>query len=326
MSVPSPSLAVVVLALAGASAGCAPLDAPWDGDQRTGALTAGILDAGDAAVVAIMFADHAACTGVLVATRVVLTAAHCLVVHSAMPRVLFGSDAANPQAVIDVDADGIFVHADFSPLSRAHDIAALVLQQDAPVGISPLAMAPRLRAGAGASVVGEGVGVRLVGFGHDSDPVAAGAPHVKREGTATITSLAADMITLSPAPSQACLGDSGGPVLATAPGGAEVLAGLVLGGITSCVDAATALRVDAYADSFITPVIAGAGMMGTGQPATDAGGCAVTGASPAARSLWPVVVMVAASLLSSSRRTANRKRHVQSAARRRSYLRSELCS
>lgn len=267
-----------------------------------------------------MFADHAACTGVLVAPRVVLTAAHCLVVHSAMPRVLFGADAASQLDVIDVDVDGIFVHADFNPLSRAHDIAALVLQEEAPVGISPFAMAPRLGAGAGAgtaaSVLGEGISVRLVGFGHDSDQPAPGAPHVKRQGTATITSLAAETVTLSPAPSQACLGDSGGPVLVGVPGGGEVLAGLVLGGVTSCVDAATALRVDAYAASFITPVIAGAAMRGTGPPTTDGGGCAVAGRSRVAGPIWPVALILAASLLTSSRRPAKRRRHVQPATSR----------
>ncbi len=256
-------VAVVVVAVVG----CADVDTPSPNERRGAPLTGGLPDPGDPAVVGLLFGDHVACTGVLVSTRVVLTAAHCLATHSALPRVLFGSDGSAPYAVIEVGE--AFVPDAFSPLSLAHDIAALRLGQDAPAGVSPLA---RVSTSFVAGV--QGATVRLVGFGHDSDVAAADAPHVKRQGTATIAAVGADTISLAPAPSQACVGDSGGPVLAEVPGG-EGLIGLVLGGITSCTETAMALRIDTYADSFINPVIAGAASTGDPGPPIPDGGCSL---------------------------------------------------
>ena len=123
-----------------------------------------------------------------------------------------------------------------------------------------------------------------------------------------VLAVGVDSLTLAPAPTQACAGDSGGPVLA-AGGGGEVLVGLVLGGSSSCTDTATALRIDTYADSFIAPVVTGAAVSGA-PPAPQPGGtgCSAAPRRPPAPSFVVTVLCGAAALVRGMRRRAGTTR------------------
>src|SRR6185312_7004237 len=155
-------------------------------------------DAGDPAVVAVLHrpigcgdAPAAFCSGVLVAPRVVITAAHCL--DQAAPRgdleVAFGASADGATAVIAVaDAQ---MYSGYDPSTGDGDVAALLLADDAPV--APIA-APT----GGVADVAAGGALRAVGFGVTSST--AGDPGVKREGAMQLGAVRAASFDATPAP------------------------------------------------------------------------------------------------------------------------------
>jgi hypothetical protein len=78
---------------------------------------------------------------------------------------------------------------------------------------------------------------------------------VKRSGTAEVSAVDPQKLTLVPAPSQPCLSDSGAPVL-LAIDGVERVVGVSSSGDAQCQDHARAVRVDAVED-FILAAIGG---------------------------------------------------------------------
>ena len=224
--------------------------------ERTSAaaITGGSADSGDLAALGLVAQTPLCgaeattaelfCSGVLIAPRVVLTAAHCTSLHPlAGSRVYAGTAVAtDPGQRLTVAA--VRRHPSWTADDpRANDIALLVLEEPAPFApIPPIAM----------PLDGSFVGttVRVVGFGKDD----AGAVGTKRHGTATVTALGATTFQIAAAPAMSCEGDSGGPILVERGGQTRVA------GVTSFGDAAcrvgTNTRVDAYLTSFITPVLA----------------------------------------------------------------------
>lgn len=227
-------------------------------DQGSGALAersqlilSGELSA-DAAVVGIAYRSAScepspiaiACTATLIAPRVVLTAAHCL-----------GQDPPNAYAIYvgaSLDADpmpqviavsGGRAHPDFDATTHANDIAALILERDAPAGITPIALhrdpLPDLT----------GQLARLVGYGIDS--ITSTATGTRRQGTAQISELGADDLRMTPSPAMSCHGDSGGPVLYGMP---EEIIGVTTWGDPACAEFGVAARVDRFLD-FIQPIL-----------------------------------------------------------------------
>src|SRR5690606_4131007 len=129
------------------------------------------------------------------------TAAHCVLdprLSSAL-EVLFGSAVEAPDAIVRRVVH-VAAHPEYRGDGDAADLAALVLDADAPV--TPMALDSRGVDGALA-----GSSVRVVGFGQprSTDPVTG----IKRTGTAVVTSVDDASFRIEAAPAMTCHGDSG---------------------------------------------------------------------------------------------------------------------
>jgi hypothetical protein len=202
------------------------------------AITSGTADPGDPGVAALLDGADLICTGTLISDRVILTAAHC-VTASGPGLALFGANRSEPERAIAIAERR--VHPDFDPTTLDNDVALLLLASSPgyapwPVWDEPLSSADR------------GGSVRLVGFGRTA--AGTGDAGIKRQGTATIQIVTAGTFAIEPAPSQTCLGDSGGPAFALEDG-TEVLIGVTSFGDPDCAFQAVAVRADVHAGRFI---------------------------------------------------------------------------
>lgn len=260
-------VALLFVPTLGGAASCA------DGNDReptrtvTEAITSGVVDPGDPAVARIE-GGLSPCTGTLVADRVVLTAAHC--VDLPPTSAFFGADSAGAGDRVSVIAQ--VAHPAYDPLRIENDVALILLERSPAVVPVPWI---------GGAPIGLWVGaqVRLVGFG----VTAAGESLQTRKsmGTARISAAGDTELRCTADPSLPCFGDSGGPVLS-----GEQLIGVVSSGDPDCSDHARAMRVDAYADSFVAPQIAA-----WDAASTAGGGCVATGERT--ENLWGALLAIA---------------------------------
>ncbi|XXY17652.1 trypsin-like serine protease [Sorangium sp. So ce216] len=257
--------AAALLLLCGA--GCAPADEPLppDAAEARQEVRNGTPATEDVAVVGIAVGGEVGCTGVVIRPRVVLTAAHCLAGHRP-ETALVGPSAAEG---VHVGIARVWSSPDYRAGAAEHDIGLLLLRE--PLAVAPIAMSARPLTDEDA-----GRSVRFVGFGRE-DPDERGDAR-RMQGTAVLGELGALTFSLTPSPSSACSGDSGGPVFGAGggAGGGEVLLGLISRGDEACAERASVVRVDAHLGGFIEPLLAAIEQTGgqAGGPCVEPGNCA----------------------------------------------------
>lgn len=243
-------LATIVLAW------CAACATPTDElERRSSAIVSGAASE-DPNVIALMADGRFRCSAVLVSPHVALTAAHCVEDADVRYEVALGQDpmtSTDRYGVIAVEANPEYGEGSFYA-----DLAALRL--DASPAVEPAAIHDRTLSG---SDVGDLV--RIAGFGLRSSP--AGEEEVvprKTSGFATLAAMTDWNMTLTPGPdgSQPCVGDSGGPAFLWANGRYE-LVGIHSFGDETCSSLATAVRTDAFAETFLDRTIVELEWMGT---------------------------------------------------------------
>ncbi|MFT3926405.1 MAG: trypsin-like serine protease [Myxococcales bacterium] len=187
-------------------------------------LAGGTRDRGDPNVVLLLSWDSSdpvgtlgSCTAEVVAPNVLLTAAHCLDSNHEYNAAYLGDDGKALGTPIDPSqssvkaqlhmAKAVHLHPEYVTSNGYYDIG-LVILQDSLKNVTAL---PILRTKPTAAVLGN---VSIVGYGktHDRDTTFAVTKYRADELSAKLDPT--DTITVGDTVQHACVGDSGGPVLA----------------------------------------------------------------------------------------------------------------
>lgn len=246
-----PRLGVTAMLIAATTSGCAYASSSSSSHEEelgsvSSAIVGGVVDEEDSAVVGLLASsDVPFCSGTLIGPRAVVTAAHCLA-DSTPRHVLVGNNVK--VAIVDS-----FSHPDFDRTSLTHDVAVVILGEDAK-GVTPITMGAAPKPGSR---------VKVVGFGHASADDRSGL-RVRRSGFQQVDQLGDSDFRAHPDPSSPCSHDSGGAVLSE--DGRE-LVGIISAGDAACTAYAFSSRADSHR-AFIDDVVSPAPATSTGCSAT----------------------------------------------------------
>lgn len=213
-------------------------------DSTDSAIVGGTTTTAYPAVGALIDENGPFCTATVVAPRVLVTAAHCVV--DATPQgtgFVVGGNANTAKTFTRVSK--LVAHPQFDMQRIVNDVAVVILASDAPV--APIAIN---KTALDQSWVGRSL--QFVGYGVNNGFRQTGAG-IKRQVAMPITQIGATQFAYGDRTHNTCFGDSGGPALLDQ-GGTVSVVGVTSFGDGTCSQFGVDTRVDAF-QSFVAPFL-----------------------------------------------------------------------
>ncbi len=227
-------------------------DIGTDVGQVDSPVIGGTTDTGDPSIVAI-FAhppnsnSGSLCTGTVIASQTVLTAAHCVdprvIGNGNVFDVYQGTYFGTSSSRLSVSSVAYDTEFDLNHLENGHDIAVITLAK--PTSLTPVPFNTQALGSANLSTP-----VRVVGYGASTHRnTGAGT---KRTATTRIASIYSLFVKIGTSNQQTCHGDSGGPALQMIDGTERLIGVTSFGSDRSttnvCFGGGYDTRVDKYVD------------------------------------------------------------------------------
>jgi len=211
-------------------------------------IIGGTTDNGDPSVVAIFVHAPGAtsgslCTGTVISSRAVLTAAHCVdpeVVGSGQVFEVLTGTTLSGSSSLAVSATAFDPAFDVNNLEAGHDVGVVTLAQ--PTSLAPIPFNHNAYSSALAAQP-----IRIAGYGTSNHT--GGGAGTKRTATTSVDSFDSLLIQIGGTSRQTCHGDSGGPAFQSV-NGVETIVGLTSFGqdlsFFQCFGGGFDTRVDDY--------------------------------------------------------------------------------